>query len=590
MSKINFSNFILKERILNTINLSAKRHALKITFVYFIVGSLWILLSDKLVEILVEDKATVTIISIAKGWFYVVVSALLIFSLVFTTLRKFLDAKNQLQNINNLLEEEIAVGKRTEKKLIENEEKYRLLTEYTSDVIWVLNLTTKNFTYVSPSIMQLLGYTPGEMIILNLIDVFTPESLNIASENISKNAKTFTQNPQNPVCNISEYQQISKNGDTIWVEVSSKYRFNINGDIEAVGVSRNIDERKRVENEVLQLSYHDQLTGVYNRRYYEQEIQKCTKKKHSSLTLVMADVNGLKLTNDAFGHKEGDILLVKIANILQSECRENDVVARIGGDEFVLLLPDTNQKEASRIVERIYKTIEKEKTDNAILSVSIGFAVKQDDSDDMNEVFMKAEDDMYRHKLSESSSMRSKTIEIIMNSLFEKNNREVQHSKRVSEISEEIAINLKFNKEEIKKIRIAGLMHDIGKIGIPDNILNKVGKLNTDEWSDIKRHSEVGYRILSSVNEFSEVAEYVLEHHERWDGKGYPKGLKEKEISLQARIIAVADAYDAMTSNRTYRNSLSDEDAVIEIKKHSGYQFDPVITKVFIEKVLGKEW
>lgn len=438
--------------------------------------------------------------------------------------------------------------------------------------------------------MQLLGYTPDEAKSLNLIEIFTPESYIITIENISKNIKTFTQNPLNPVCNISEYQQISKNGDIIWVEVSSKYRYNINGDIEVVGVSRNIDERKRVENEVLQLSYHDHLTGVYNRRYYEQEIQKYIDIEHSSLSLVMLDVNGLKLTNDAFGHKEGDMLLIKIANILKSECRRNDVVARIGGDEFVILLPETNEKEASLIIERIYKTIEKEKTDNAILSVSIGFAVKQDASDDMNEVFMRAEDEMYRHKLSESSSMRSKTIELIMNSLFEKNNREVQHSKRVSEISEEIAIKLKLSNEEIKKIRIAGLMHDIGKIGIPDNILNKVGKLNNDEWSDIKRHSEVGYRILSSVNEFSEVAEYVLEHHERWDGKGYPKSLKEKEISLQARIIAVADAYDAMTSDRTYRNSLSEEDAVIEIKKNSGYQFDPVITKVFIEMVLGKEW
>ena len=280
----------------------------------------------------------------------------------------------------------------------------------------------------------------------------------------------------------------------------------------------------------------------------------------------------------------------RIANILKRECGANEIISRIGGDEFVILLPRTDEKEAEKIVRRINVAIANEKPDNVILSISIGFAVKQDVSEDINEVFKKAEADMYRYKLTESSIMRSKTIDLIMNSLYEKSNIELIHSKRVSEICEAIATKMNFEKDDVNHIRIAGLMHDIGKIGINENILNKVGKLNSDEWHEIMRHSEIGYQILRSVNEFSKIANYVLEHHERWNGNGYPKGLKGEEISIEARIIAVADAYDTMISDRTYRKALSEEDAINEIKRCSGMQFDPNIAKVFVEKVLGKGW
>lgn len=351
---------------------------------------------------------------------------------------------------------------------------------------------------------------------------------------------------------------------------------------------RDVSERKKMEQELEYLSYHDQLTGLYNRRFYEEELRRLDTERNFPITLVMADVNGLKLTNDAFGHKAGDMLLEKIANILVRECRADEIIARIGGDEFVLLLPRTDEKEAEKIVKRINVAIAKGKTTKVILSISMGYAVKQNSSENMNEVFRKAEDYMYRHKLSESSSIRSKTIDLIMNSLYEKNHREMLHSKRVSEICEAIANGMNFEKDDINQIRITGLMHDIGKIGINDNILNKVEKLNKDEWAEIKRHSEIGYRILSSVNEFSQIADYVLEHHERWDGKGYPKGLKGEEISIEARIIAVADSYDAMMSDRAYRKALSEEEAINEIRRCCGTQFDPDVAKVFVEKILGK--
>lgn len=357
-----------------------------------------------------------------------------------------------------------------------------------------------------------------------------------------------------------------------------------------ITVMIDITENKQRQKEVEFLSYHDQLTGLYNRRYFEQAIQNLDNDEYFPLILIMVDVNGLKLTNDAFGHKTGDLLLEKVAAILKRECRTDDIVARIGGDEFVLLLPKSDEQNANKMIERINNAIANEKLDNIILSISVGFSVKQDHSDEMDEVFMKAEDNMYKHKLSESLSMRSKTIDLIMNSLYEKNNREMLHSKRVSEICEAIAQNMDFNKDEVNQIRIAGLMHDIGKIGIEDKILNKPHKLDHYEWNEIERHSEIGYRILSSVNEFSKIADYVLEHHEKWNGEGYPKRLKGEEISLQARIIAVADAFDAMTSDRAYRNAINEDDAIKEIKRYSGIQFDPNIAKLLVEKVLKKEW
>ncbi|MHB1153732.1 MAG: HD domain-containing phosphohydrolase [Eubacteriales bacterium] len=350
---------------------------------------------------------------------------------------------------------------------------------------------------------------------------------------------------------------------------------------------QDVTEQKQAKEKILHLSYHDQLTGLYNRRYYEMEMKRLNDKEHIPLTLIMADVNGLKLTNDVFGHGLGDELLIKVAGILKAACRKEDIVFRIGGDEFVILLPETDAESAEIMISRINTAIKNEKFQHVILSVSMGYAVKQNASDDITEIFMQAEDNMYRQKLSESSSMRSKTIDLIMNSLYEKNKKEMLHSKRVGELCSAIAEKMGFTKDEIDEVKTAGLMHDIGKIGIPESILNKPNKLDTDEWNEVERHLEIGYRILGSVHEFSQIANYILEHHEKWDGTGYPKKLKGEEISLQARIIAVADCYDAMTTDRSYRKALSEDVAAAEIKKCSGTQFDPEVVNIFLEKVLG---
>jgi len=357
-----------------------------------------------------------------------------------------------------------------------------------------------------------------------------------------------------------------------------------------VVVFRDYSEFKKKDKIIKYLSFHDQLTGLYNRRFFQEELVRLDRERNFPIALIMADVNGLKLANDAFGYRAGDSLLQKISGILSHECRGDDIIARIGGDEFAVILPKTTPAQASGFVARINEAIAYEKPDKVIISLAIGFAVKQDSSDNMEDIFRKAEDDMYRQRIIDSTSVKARTIVLILNALYEKNVWEMNHSKRVGVLCEEIASELHFSKEDANQMRTAGMLHDIGKIRIDEDILKKAEDLNDDEWHEILQHPEIGFRILNSVNGFSEIAGFVLQHQERWDGTGYPKLLKGEDISIQARIIAIAAAYDAMVSERPYGKAFSEDKAVEEIKKYAGSQFDPIIAKAFVEKVLKKPW
>ena len=216
--------------------------------------------------------------------------------------------------------------------------------------------------------------------------------------------------------------------------------------------------------------------------------------------------------------------------------------------------------------------------------MSIGWETKINSLEEIKEVYSKAEDYMYRKKITESQSMRNQTIKVIMHTLHEANSREKIHSERVSKLCRTIGETMKMEEEVLKELEITGLMHDIGKIAINNNILNKPGKLTEAEYEEIKRHPEISYHILKSADVYTRLADYVLSHHERWDGKGYPRGLSGEEIPFVARIITVADAYEAMTANRPYKEALSHESAMEELKRCAGTQFDPAIVAAFGNK------
>lgn len=403
---------------------------------------------------------------------------------------------------------------------------------------------------------------------------------------------------ENPISNVLKTKNImeidsskiliSKNDYRRPVEDSAAPIMDESGNIEgAVLVFRDFTERKERQTQIEYLSYHDQLTGLYNRRFFEEELKRLDVERNLPLTVVMGDVNGLKLLNDSFGHATGDNYLRKVAEVIKKGCRTDDIVARLGGDEFIILLPRTDAGEAEIITKRIRTMALNERVGNIDISVSFGYESKVSRHVDIKEILKKAEDQMYKKKLFESPSMRGRTIQTIISTLHEKNKREEQHSHRVSELCKSMAEALALNESEIEELKSVGLLHDIGKIAIDENILNKPGKLTDDERKEIMRHPEIGYRILSTVNDMAEMANYVLAHHERWDGTGYPKHLKGREIPLQSRIIAIADAFDAMTSERSYRNALSNRTAIEELYKKSGTQFDPELVTVFIRKVLS---
>ena len=379
----------------------------------------------------------------------------------------------------------------------------------------------------------------------------------------------------------------SRHGDRRPVSQTASPIFSEGGEIAGIVVvfSDSTEERRKLH-EIEYLSYHDYLTGLYNRRFFEEELRRLDTPRNLPLTLIMGDVNGLKLVNDSFGHEAGDALLRAAGEIMSGCCRADDIVARLGGDEFIILLPATGPAEAEMVLRRLHSSLKQKVVGLVELSIAFGFATKTEERTPVHEVFKMAEDQLYRNKLFVSDSVRSQTVGLIMSTLTEKNNREMIHSRRVSAIAGAIAKGLGLEKEEAERIATTGVMHDIGKIGIPERILNSKLKLSKEEWVEVMRHPEIGYRILSSVNEFTELAQGVLEHHERWDGLGYPKGLKGNEISLAARIIGLADAYEAMTGKRTYRDELTREEAMDVILRNSGTQFDPDLTTLFLDKVL----
>ncbi|MBN7772912.1 HD domain-containing phosphohydrolase [Clostridium aminobutyricum] len=383
---------------------------------------------------------------------------------------------------------------------------------------------------------------------------------------------------------------ISKNGVKKSIEDSVAPIKDENGNISgAVLVFRDYTEKKERQNQIEYLSYHDQLTGLYNRRFLEEELNRLDEERNFPLSVVMADVNGLKLINDSFGHHMGDELLKKVAEIIRNGCRKEDIIARLGGDEFIVLLPKTDTLETEKIIKKIKILADKEKIEGIDISISFGYEIKRDKNTKMQEALKKAEDQMYKKKLFESPSIRGKTVQTIINTLHEKNKREEQHSHRVSALCKSMGAALQLSENEIEELKTVGLLHDIGKIAIEENILNKPGGLSEDERKQMMRHPEIGYRILSTVHDMSDIATYVLYHHERIDGKGYPKGLTGDQIPLESRIISIADSYDAMTSDRSYQKALSKGEAIMELQKNAGTQFDSELVNLFIEKVLKEE-
>src|SRR5690554_705364 len=347
---------------------------------------------------------------------------------------------------------------------------------------------------------------------------------------------------------------------------------------------KDVTEQKRFESSILKLSYYDSLTGLPNRRYFQEKLVEYGQMHDKPVSIVTCDVNGLKLFNDTLGHKTGDKVLIEVANLLTKHLDNQGIVARIGGDEFIYLLPNMSHKEGQAFVESLENLFENQLIKGIKIAISYELATKEV-GEHIDDALKQSEEAMYQHKLFEHTSHRSEFIKSILNTLREKNPREKEHSNRVAHICIEIGKALDMKKHELALLEAIASLHDIGKIAIDEAILNKPGKLNEEEWKAIKRHPEIGYRIISTAPQYAEIAEDILSHHEHFNGQGYPRGLKGEEIPIRARIVAIADAYDVIVSKRTYKESMLHESAIEEIKRCRGTQFDPHLVDIFIRLI-----
>ncbi|MCR4424998.1 MAG: diguanylate cyclase, partial [Firmicutes bacterium] len=463
--------------------------------------------------------------------------------------------------------------------LRQSEELHRAIIETQGEGVAALDQDLR-FTLANPALHQIFGVPPGELVGRSLSE-FTDEETFTAIR-----ARTCEASHVQP--GVYEIRVERPNRETCTVIVSDRPRYDARGEFSGLfSVFRDVTDQRRAEEKIRFLSFHDALTGLHNRAYLEEKLKRFDNQDCLPLSLIMGDLNGLKLVNDTLGHDCGDRLLANMARVLRDACRREDIIARWGGDEFVIVLPSTTERAALEICDRIREGCAKADPDPIQLSIALGAATKNTASVSVSILLREAEERMYRNKLIEGADARNSLILSLRKSLAERTHETEEHTTRLQELATELGRAIGLSPSQLDEIVLACALHDIGKVRIPGHILTKKGSLTPDEWEVIKKHSETGYRIAQSSFELSHIAEIILSHHERWDGSGYPRGLMGDEIPLAARIIAIVDTYDVITQGRPYKPPVSPQAALAELERCAGTQFDPSLVNLFIRIVRG---
>jgi len=463
---------------------------------------------------------------------------------------------------------DITRRKEAESALVESEKRYKSLFKNSRDGIYKTTVDGKCID-VNPALVKMLGYKSRE----ELLSLDIPRQVYVNG----KSRPTLEQRKR-----IFEAHLKRKNGTNIIVEINSKTIFENKKPVYYEGIVRDITERKKAEEKIKYLSFHDYLTDLYNRAFFEEELSRLDTGRQLPLAIMMGDVNGLKIINDAYGHEKGDELLCRIARVLKVSFRSEDIVSRWGGDEFIAILPKTPIEEAQKILERIRILLKKDSTKIMPLSIAFGISIRENVSKKISEVIKEAEGRMYQDKLVKNQDVHSAIVSSLEGTLEEKDYETAEHIKRMKIFAEKLGNKLGLSNEITNELALLAALHDIGKISIADNIILKPRSLTREEWEIVKKHPMVGYRIAESSGELAPIAKGILYHHEWWNGKGYPEGIKGEEIPLISRIISIVDAYDSMTNDKPYHKAFNKEKAVRELEKFSGSQFDPKLVKEFI--------
>ncbi|HBE76553.1 MAG TPA: hypothetical protein DDW65_02040 [Firmicutes bacterium] len=460
-----------------------------------------------------------------------------------------------------------SVGKR--------EQKLEALLNAIPDVVFVLNKSGEYLEYFNNGEMQLMHSSRDAIIGYSVYELLPEKS----SANIMK-----------------DIEQVLATHEIQIVE----FAFQVNGTLhyfesrlvsyeeeKVLQIVRDITDKKIAEIKIIEMGVHDGLTGLYNRNYFEDKLNETNWDETSNMAMVLCDLDGLKIINDTLGHNVGDLCLKTVAAELGNKFRETDLVTRIGGDEFAVIMKNTTAEEIGTIRKSLKKSLKTVKIGDIELpiSISLGYSISDNLKKDKRMLFKEADDYMYREKLHQQQSVKSEIVTVLLRMLEARDFVTNGHCERLQDMTAKLAAAIGLNEQDINDIILFAQFHDIGKVGISDTILFKPGKLNKIEYEEMKRHSAIGYRIASSVPDLIHIADWIYKHHEWWNGNGYPLGLKEREIPAQCRILSIVDAFDAMTSDRPYRKALQLEDALKELVNCSGTQFDPEYVERFIELI-----
>ncbi|HHP51260.1 MAG TPA: diguanylate cyclase [Moorella mulderi] len=434
------------------------------------------------------------------------------------------------------------------------------------------------FYRVNAKFEKLTGYCQEELEGRPLLDLVHPQDQKEVSGLLAQVLQGISGETR-------EYRVISKGGEVRWVEGTLVLLDP--GQRMILGNVVDITDKKKAAERLEYLSFRDPLTGLYNRNYFEEQIRSLSRSDKFPITIIIADVDGLKLINDTFGHFRGDELLIRASQILKSGLRSSDMVARIGGDEFIILLPHTDSSQGYKILERLRKSLEQYNQENPHLplSISFGLATAYNAEALLDYAYKRADDLMYREKLSSAASIRRQILETLLTAMQRHGFLEGKEARVLEHLCRKMGEKLKLSSQRMSALLLLAKLRDIGQVSIPARILLKDTPSSPEEWELIRQHPERGYRLALACPDLTGIADLILKHHERWDGKGYPLGLKGEEIPLECRILSIADAFTAMIFARAYRNAKTIQEALEEIKEQAGVQFDPHLAEVFLEVV-----
>ena len=453
---------------------------------------------------------------------------------------------------------------------------FLIVSEYVKDLVVKVDMEG-NLLYVSPSHKSVLGYAIDDVYRRKNIFFIHPDDIILVEE---ANRALVEKGEGRRL----EIRFRHADGHYIWVETLPTLIFNERQEPVALVVcSRDITDRKQMEEQLRYYSLYDVLTGIYNRNYFEHEMLRLQNSRSKPVGVILCDIDGLKIINDSLGHDMGDRMLRTAADLLKSCFRQEDIIARIGGDEFAVLLPNCSTEILQQAVRRIREAVDghNRRRDALYLSMSVGSAMG-DETTDVKDTFKLADNDMYREKLHRSIREPDAATGLLLRTLGKRDYVDDGHAERLIVLVDKMAVALNLPGATLEKLRLLAKFHDIGKLGIPGGILFKKAPLTEQEWQQVRQHCEIGHRIALSIPALAPIADWILKHHEWWNGQGYPFGLKGEEIPLECRIFSIADAYENMTGNRVYRRALSYEQAAAELRACAGKQFAPELTEIFL--------